>query len=113
MAIKITNSLLVDEVAYQSQFYEKVFDDARFDDAELHLDRSTDGYIDGTIFEHKQNVTSYGRPKALSQALIYLVRFNRDGEPVPKNIMLVSQNEQSTNTGDGSVTQGTVLCVAL
>ncbi|MDY4230788.1 MAG: hypothetical protein SOX74_01710 [Candidatus Faecousia sp.] len=102
MAIKITNSLLVDEVTYQSQFYEKVFDDARFDDAELHLDRSTDGYIDGTIFEHKQNVTSYGRSKALSQALIYLVRFNRDGEPVPKNIMLVSQNEQKVYLYDAN-----------
>ena len=51
------------------------------------------GDIDGTIFEHKLNVISYSKSKALSQALIYLARFNRDGLPVPKNIMLVSQEE--------------------
>ena len=28
------------------------------------VDRSTDGYTKGIIFEHKQNVTSYGRFKA-------------------------------------------------
>ncbi len=102
MAIKIVNPLMVDEVTYQTRFYDEVFNDKRFDDAELHLDRSTDGYIDGTIFEHKQNVTSYGRSKALSQALIYLSRFNRDGVPVPKNIMLVSQDEEKVYLYDAN-----------
>ena len=86
----INNSFLTDESTYQSYFYEKILGN----DSGLRIDRSTDGYIDGTIFEHKQNVISYGRSKALSQALIYLARFNRDGMPIPKNIMLVSQDEQ-------------------
>ena len=90
MAIKIENSIMTDEITYQSLFYERILGD----DIEVHIDRSTDGYIDGTIFEHKQNVTSYGRSRTLSQALIYLTRFNRDGIPVPKNIMLVSQDEK-------------------
>ena len=98
MAIKIDNSIMTDEVTYQSIFYDKILGD----DIEVHLDRSTDGYIDGTIFEHKQNVTSYGRSKALSQALIYLCRFNRDGVPVPKNIMLVSQDEKKVYLYDAN-----------
>ena len=89
MANVVTN-IFTDEKTYQNIFYQKILGD-RF---ELKIDRSTDGYIDGTIFEHKQNVTSYGRSKTLSQALIYLSRFNRDGIPVPKNIMLVSQDEK-------------------
>lgn len=88
MAIKI--DIITDEKTYQGHFYRKILGD----DFELHVDRNTDGYIQGTIFEHKSNVSSYGRSKALSQALIYLTRFNRDGVPVPKNIMLVSQEEQ-------------------
>ena len=98
MAIRIDNSIMTDEVTYQSIFYDKILGD----DIEVHLDRSTDDYIDGTIFEHKQNVTSYGRSKALSQALIYLCRFNRDGVPVPKNIMLVSQDEKKVYLYDAN-----------
>ncbi len=98
MAIKINNSFFTDEVTYQTIFYEKLFGD----DFEVNIDRNTDGYIDGTIFEHKQNVMSYGRSKALSQALIYLVRFNRDGIPVPKNIMLVSQDEKKVYLYDAN-----------
>lgn len=88
MAI-IHNNIQADETTFQYSFYEALLGDS----IEVHIDRSTDGYIDGTIFEHKLNVTSYGKSKALSQALIYLARFNRDGLPVPKNIMLVSQEE--------------------
>ncbi len=98
MAIKIVNPLIVDEVTYQTIFYEKLFGD----DFKVNIDRNTDGYIDGTIFEHKQNIMSYGRSKALSQALIYLVRFNRDGIPVPKNIMLVSQDEKKVYLYDAN-----------
>lgn len=98
MAIKVNNSFYTDEVTYQNLFYEKLFGD----DFEVNIDRNTDGYIDGTIFEHKQNVMSYGRSKALSQALIYLVRFNRDGIPVPKNIMLVSQDEKKVYLYDAN-----------
>ena len=95
----INTSVSTDEVTYQNTFYNNILDES-FD---LKIDRNTDGYIPGTLFEHKQNITSYGRSKALSQALIYLVRFNRDGIPVPKNIMLVSQDEEKVylyNTND-------------
>lgn len=94
----IVTNFNTDETTYQSIFYEKILDDT----FNLRIDRSTDGYIDGTIFEHKQNVTSYGKSKALSQALIYLVRFNRDGIPVPKNIMLVSQDEKKVYLYDAN-----------
>lgn len=39
-------------------------------------------------------MTSYGEAKALSQAIIYLTRFNRDGVPVPRYVCLVSQEEK-------------------
>lgn len=54
----------------------------------------TDGYTRGIIFEQKNNIQSYGESKALSQALIYLARFNRDGIPVPAKICLVGQEEK-------------------
>ena len=60
----------------------------------IKVDRSTDGYTKGIIFEHKTNIQSYGESKALGQALIYLTRFNRDGIPVPAKICLVGQEEQ-------------------
>ena len=88
---RITSSIVTDEKTWQTQFYETVFGN---DIESVHVDRSTDGYTTGIIFEHKQNVTSYGKNKALSQALIYLTRFNRDGIPVPSKICLVSQDEQ-------------------
>lgn len=72
MGTRINTTILTDEGTYQSYFYSKLIGD----NYNLKIDRSTDGYIDGTIFEHKQNVASYGCSKALSQALIYLARFN-------------------------------------
>ncbi|MBQ8997477.1 MAG: hypothetical protein IJ086_15865 [Clostridium sp.] len=94
----INFNLNTDEKTYQNYFYDKIIGD----NLTLQLDRSTDGYIDGTIFEHKLNVSSYGRSKALSQVLIYLTRFNRDGIPVPKNIMLVSQEEKKVYLYDSN-----------
>lgn len=86
----IGNVVSADEKTWQMKFYETIFGSPD----EITVDRSTDGYTKGIIFEHKQNVTSYGRSKALSQALIYLCRFNRDGIPVPAKICLVSQDEK-------------------
>ena len=60
----------------------------------ISINRSTDGYTRGILFEHKLNIRSYGESKALGQALIYLARFNRDGIPVPAKICLVGQEEQ-------------------
>ncbi len=79
-----------DEITYQDYFYEKIFGE----DFNINRDRSTDGYTEGVLFEHKLNVTSYGEAKALSQAIIYLTRFNRDGVPVPRYVCLVSQEEE-------------------
>ena len=79
-----------DEKTWQTKFYETIFSDSN----EVSVDRSTDGYTRGILFEQKQNVTSYGRSKTLGQALIYLSRFSRDGIPVPAKICLVSQDEQ-------------------
>lgn len=79
-----------DEITYQDYFYEKLYGPEN----NIKRDRSTDGYTDGILFEHKLNVTSYGEAKALSQAIIYLTRFNRDGVPVPKFVCLVSQEEE-------------------
>ena len=86
----ITTSVSTDEKTWQIKFYEAVFGS---DIEQVTVDRSTDGYTKGIIFEHKQNVSSYGKSKTLSQALIYLSRFNRDGIPVPARICLVSQDE--------------------
>lgn len=89
---QISSEIFADEKTWQMKFYEQLFGLEL--DEKLKIDRSTDGYTKGIIFEHKQNVTSYGKSKALSQALIYLCRFNRDGIPVPAKICLVSQDEQ-------------------
>ena len=80
-----------DEKTWQGEFYRSLFGDS-FEG--IKVDRSTDGYTKGILFEHKQNVQSYGESKALGQALIYLTRFNRDGIPVPAKICLVGQEEQ-------------------
>ena len=93
-----TQSLTVDEVSYQYNFYDKILPS----DVHITYGKNTDGYIPGTLFEHKNNVSSVGRAFALSQALIYLTRFNRDGMPVPKNIMLVSQSENKVYLYDSS-----------
>ncbi len=90
MAI-ITKAIESDEKTWQGEFYRILFGD---DLDGIAVDRSTDGYTRGIIFEHKSNVRSYGESKALSQALIYLTRFNRDGIPVPAKICLVGQEEQ-------------------
>lgn len=90
MAI-ISNKINSDEKTHQGEFYKNLF----VEDYEgLSVDRSTDGYTRGILFEHKTNIQSYGESKALGQALIYLTRFNRDGVPVPAKICLVGQEEQ-------------------
>lgn len=90
MAI-ISNLINSDEKTYQGEFYKNLFGE---DYEGLSVDRSTDGYTRGILFEHKTNIQSYGESKALGQALIYLTRFNRDGVPVPAKICLVGQEEQ-------------------
>lgn len=87
----ITKSFASDEKTWQNEFYSNLFGDD-FDG--ITIDRSTDGYTRGILFEHKTNIQSYGESKALGQALIYLARFNRDGVPVPAKICLVGQEEQ-------------------
>lgn len=89
MAI-ISNLINSDEKTYQGEFYKNLFGE---DYEGLSVDRSTDGYTRGILFEHKTNIQSYGESKALGQALIYLTRFNRDGVPVPAKICLVGQEE--------------------
>lgn len=81
-----------DEKTYQECFYQSLFGENW--NQKVTIARNTDGYMSGILFEHKKNVTSYGCSKALSQALIYLSRFNRDGIPVPKYTCLVSQDEK-------------------
>ena len=90
MAI-ISKQFVSDEKTWQMEFYRVLFGD-NLDG--ISIDRSTDGYTRGILFEHKTNIQSYGESKALSQALIYLARFNRDGVPVPAIICLVGQEEQ-------------------
>lgn len=90
MAI-ISTQIVSDEKTYQGQFYKNLLGE---DYEGLSIDRSTDGYTRGILFEHKTNIQSYGESKALGQALIYLTRFNRDGVPVPAKICLVGQEEQ-------------------
>lgn len=83
-------TIQTDEVSFQANFYSQIFPNGLDD---ITIAKSTDGYTNNIIFEHKQNITSYGKGKALSQALIYLARFNRDGIPIPAKICLVSQDE--------------------
>lgn len=85
MAIFCTN-----EVSFQRKFYTQIFDNGVDD---VTIARNTDGYTPNIIFEHRQNVTSCGKDKILSQVIIYLARFNRDGVPIPAKICLVSQDE--------------------
>lgn len=87
----ITKSFSADEKSWQMDFYNNLFGDNL---EGITIDRSTDGYTRGIIFEHKTNVQSYGESKALGQALIYLARFNRDGVPVPAKICLVGQEDK-------------------
>lgn len=87
----ISNPIKMDEKTWQGLFYDNLFGE---DYDGISIDRSTDGYTRGILFEHKTNIQSYGESKALGQALIYLTRFNRDGVPVPAKICLVGQEEQ-------------------
>ena len=87
----ITQTVNADERTWQAKFYDTLFGEGSED---ISIDRSTDGYTKGILFEHKTNIRSYGESKALGQALIYLARFNRDGVPVPAKICLVGQEEQ-------------------
>ncbi|MGP1580621.1 MAG: hypothetical protein ACTTH5_06345, partial [Wolinella sp.] len=87
---KISQVINTDEKTYQIAFYQGTFKNW---EEKVTIDKSTDGYTEGILFEHKQNVTAYGRSKALAQALIYLARFNANGQPIPGKIMLVSQDE--------------------
>ena len=87
----IAKSFDTDEKSWQGEFYRTLFGDEL---EGITVDRSTDGYTRGILFEQKTNVQSYGESKALGQALIYLARFNRDGIPVPAKICLVGQEEQ-------------------
>lgn len=91
MAI-INNSINLDEVTYQQQFYKNIYGDNWSD--KIYIDHYTDGFTDGILFEHKLDISSYGKARALGQAIIYLARFNRDGIPVPRYVWLVSQEEQ-------------------
>lgn len=87
----ITTTVLTDEKTWQGEFYKALYGE---DYTEyVSVDRSTDGYTNGILFEHKINLQSTGRDKPLSQALIYLTRFNRDGVPVPAKICLVGQED--------------------
>lgn len=90
MAI-ITKSFSADEKSWQTDFYVNLFGE---DLEGITIDRSTDGYTRGILFEQKINIQSYGESKALGQALIYLTRFNRDGIPVPAKICLVGQEDK-------------------
>jgi len=87
----ITKSFVADEKSWQMVFYMNLFGENL---EGITIDRSTDGYTRGIIFEHKNNIQSYGESKALGQALIYLARFNRDGVPVPAKICLVGQEDK-------------------
>lgn len=98
----IVNKVNADEKTWQGKFYEMIFGVDYLESEKIKIDRSTDGYTQGIIFEHKQNVRSYGESKALSQALIYLCRFNRDGIPVPAKICLVGQDDKTCYIYDTS-----------
>lgn len=84
--VEIKNTFAVDEKTFEIKFFEALFGNDF--ERRVTIDRSTDGYTDGILFEFKQNLITYGKAKALSQALIYLSRFNVDGMPVRGKIGL-------------------------
>lgn len=63
----ITTTITADERTFQTDFYKQLFGE---NSTEIKVDRSTDGYTRGILFEHKANIRSYGESKALGQALI-------------------------------------------
>ena len=87
MSEKILQVDNLDEKSVQTIFYEELFGENWQE--KIFVDRNTDGHSRGVLFEHKLNLNSVGKAKALSQALIYLSRFNRDGIPVPRYTCLV------------------------
>ena len=87
----ITTTVLTDERTWQGEFYKALYGEDYVE--YVSVDRSTDGYTDGILFEHKTNLQNTGKDKPLSQAIIYLTRFNRDGVPVPSKICLVGQED--------------------
>lgn len=80
----------ISEKDYQVLFYQSIFGSEW--QLKVQVDRETDGYMGGILFEHKKNLSSYGVSKAYGQALVYLSRFNRDGIPVPRYTCLVDQD---------------------
>ena len=84
----------IDERTAQEIFYAKLAE-AGFRGT-IKTDLSTDGHSDYVLFEHKKNLSSFGKNKALGQALIYAARMNLRGIPVPGWIALVSQDEEKT-----------------
>ena len=83
----------LDEKMLQAAFYTKLYGE-RWNEI-VNLSRNTDGFLPGIIFEHKRNASNYGLSKALSQVIIYLTRFNRDGIHVPRYTCLVSHEEST------------------
>lgn len=86
------------ELSYQKQFYSTFYGKDWRD--KVNYDRNTDGYTKDLFFEHKENAQEYGIYKALSQALIYLTRFNMDGVPIPAKICIVGQEEKKVYVYD-------------
>lgn len=91
MAI-INTSVITDEITTQKQFY-KLFYGTDWENI-VNLDRNTDGYTRDIFYEHKTNAQHYGIYKALSQAIIYLTKFNMEGVPIPAKICIVGQEDK-------------------
>lgn len=91
MAI-INNKVETGELTFQKLFYQQFYGmDWR---EKVNYDRNTDGYTKDIFFEHKDDIKGSGTYLALSQALIYLARFNMDGVPIPAKICIVNQAAQ-------------------
>jgi hypothetical protein len=89
---KMIEPISSNDKSYQIKFYESIFGIDNLD-GNISMNRNSSGYTKGIIFEHKTNINNYGQEKTLSQVLLSLSRFNRDGIPIPAKICLVSQNE--------------------
>lgn len=84
---------ILDERSFQEEFYQQL-KTAGFNQ-EIIVDLSTDGHSEYILFEHKQNLVSYGINKTLGQTIVYLARMNARGIPVPGTIVLVDQNAKN------------------
>lgn len=98
--VNMINTIEADEKTFELNFYRALFG-TDFED-KVTIDRNTDGYTAGILFEHKQNLIAYGRAKALSQALIYETRFNMEGIPVKREIILVDNIGQTAYVYDAA-----------